>query len=344
MIQSVEIENVQSHKKTFLEFVPGVNIIVGLSDAGKSAILRALRYCIKNQPSGEDIRSWWGGDTSVVATFDNGQISRIRKSGFNGYVLGKSEFVALKSDVPDEVKAFVNMSDTNLQQQLDASFLLSNTSGEVAKYFNKIANLDKIDTATVNVNSWISKLSQDIKYKESDLEANEKKLQEFGFIEKLEIEVEALEVLENRLTIKRKKQKELRTLFVKLTEINEEIETYSSLLLLGPKIDHLLAKFETKRQKEYEYAKLRNLFKQIQANEEKLEGYNEIIPAGNLIDSLLVKSKEYSVKLTEYNRLKKLFQQVSSISAEIKNAEKVFEKAHQEFDENMPDICPLCNK
>jgi exonuclease SbcC len=344
MIQSVEIENVQSHKKTFLEFVPGVNIIVGLSDSGKSTILRALRYCIKNQPSGEDIRSWWGGDTSVSVNFDNGQISRVRKSGFNGYVLGKSEFIALKSDVPDEVKAFVNMTDTNLQQQLDASFLLSSTSGEVAKYFNKIANLDKIDTATANVNSWISKLSQDIKYKESDLEVNEKKLQEFDFIEKLEIEVESLEILENRLTTKRKKHKELRSLFVKSTEINEEIETYSSLLSLGPKIAHLLAKFETKRQKEYEYTKLHNLFKQIKANEEKLEGYDEIIPAGDLIDSLLVKTKLYDQKCSDYSRLKKLFQQATNIVAEIKNAEKVFEKAHQEFDENMPDICPLCNK
>ena len=49
MIKSVEFQNFQSHKKTILEFVPGVNIIVGLSDAGKSAVMRAIKWCLKNQ-------------------------------------------------------------------------------------------------------------------------------------------------------------------------------------------------------------------------------------------------------------------------------------------------------
>ena len=36
MIIKVEIENFQSHKNTVLEFVPGTNVVIGESDAGKS--------------------------------------------------------------------------------------------------------------------------------------------------------------------------------------------------------------------------------------------------------------------------------------------------------------------
>ena len=37
MISSVHIKNFQKHKDLSLEFTPGINVITGKSDAGKSA-------------------------------------------------------------------------------------------------------------------------------------------------------------------------------------------------------------------------------------------------------------------------------------------------------------------
>ena len=65
MIKKIQIQNFQSHKETTLKLDPGVNIIVGTTDSGKTSILRALRWVIWNRPSGDDFRSWWGGNTSV---------------------------------------------------------------------------------------------------------------------------------------------------------------------------------------------------------------------------------------------------------------------------------------
>ena len=42
MIKSVGIVNFQSHEETAIEFSPGLNVIAGGSDAGKSSILRAI--------------------------------------------------------------------------------------------------------------------------------------------------------------------------------------------------------------------------------------------------------------------------------------------------------------
>jgi exonuclease SbcC len=65
MIDSLSIQNFQSHEKTELEFDEGINIIIGQSDSGKSAILRALNWVVNNKPNGEAFKSNWGGDTKV---------------------------------------------------------------------------------------------------------------------------------------------------------------------------------------------------------------------------------------------------------------------------------------
>lgn len=48
------IENFQSHEQTEVFFTEGLNVFVGPSDSGKSAILRALRWVLYNEPKGTD--------------------------------------------------------------------------------------------------------------------------------------------------------------------------------------------------------------------------------------------------------------------------------------------------
>ena len=53
-IKRVIIEDFQSHRYTELELAPGFNVIVGPSDQGKTAILRAIRWVIYNDRRGTD--------------------------------------------------------------------------------------------------------------------------------------------------------------------------------------------------------------------------------------------------------------------------------------------------
>ena len=119
MIKSVEIQNFQSHKKTVLKFDSGVNVIIGKSDVGKSAIIRALKWCIFNTPRGDGFRSSFGGDTSVKITLDDGQtIERIRTNTQNKYILNsESEFNALNGKVPEEIENILKFTNVNLQNQ-----------------------------------------------------------------------------------------------------------------------------------------------------------------------------------------------------------------------------------
>lgn len=345
MIKSIEIENVQSHKKSKLDFVPGVNVIIGLSDSGKSAIMRAFKLCLKNQPTGEDYRSWWGGDTTVHINFDNGQVSRIRKKGFNGYVLGMhDEFVALKTDVPEEIQRFINMDETNMQFQLDPFFLLSKSPGEVAKYFNKVAKLDQIDTAIANINSWVTKLNQDIKYKEGDLQEKLAKVEQYAGLDKLEIDVENLEALETALLSKQRSRKTISNLLGKIAEIDAEIEAEQYLISLEPKVEAILEKQKLKEALEYQHEWIQRLLENIQEIDEALEASQTLIQTEPKIDALIGLYKTLQDKQTERNMLLKTIKAYQTNQIALDNDIRKVAELEKRWHENMPEVCPLCEK
>lgn len=153
MLEKLEIVNFQSHQLTKLEFSPGVNVMVGPSDNGKSAILRALFWLIQNKPDGMGFVSHWNltpkgvikGTTEVILKYDEGVVTRRRTKDCNQYILNENVLDAVGRDVPAEVSKSLNISDVNIQTQLAPHFLLADSAGEVARILNRTIRLDDID-------------------------------------------------------------------------------------------------------------------------------------------------------------------------------------------------------
>ena len=149
MIKSIHIQNIQSHEDSYLDFSSGVNIIIGSSDSGKTAIIRALRKLVWNKPSGSAIQSSWGGSSIIRLETEDGSVvwSKDKTDTYILQLTGKKDLVfkAFGTSVPEEINSVLNFNEINLQNQLDTPFLLSETPGAVATHFNKIARLDKID-------------------------------------------------------------------------------------------------------------------------------------------------------------------------------------------------------
>ncbi len=167
MIKIVSIQNYQSHKDNQLELSPGVNVIVGPTDAGKSAILRAILWNLYNRPLGDGFQSHWGGETAVRINFDDCLIARTKSKAKNEYFLGMADdetvFKAFGQEVPAEILAAHNLDRVlNTQAQIDPFFLLQSSPGEVAKYFNQIAGLESIDHLTKALAQHARKVKQDI--------------------------------------------------------------------------------------------------------------------------------------------------------------------------------------
>lgn len=153
MIEKLVIQNLLSHKHTILHFGSGVNWVVGVTDSGKSAIVRALRWVLKNQPSGFAFRSRWAKKEKTVVTckFDDAVIVRSRGTSENSYTLNGETLMSFGTEPPEVVADVVNMDDTNIQRQGDQPFLLSMSPPEVARFLNNIANLSDIDEAHTRV-------------------------------------------------------------------------------------------------------------------------------------------------------------------------------------------------
>jgi hypothetical protein len=196
IISRIVLENIESHKKTVLDLKPGVNAIVGLSDAGKSAILRGVGLVFTNKGLR---RSWWGGVSDVEITFTDGNVVSRQTDKKNKYFLLNdtvdNEYEAFRHEIPEEVQEALNVDEINISRQMDPHFLLSDSGGDVAKALNRACNLQVIDTAITSIKSMAKANSSAIKEKEDHMRNLEAKRDSFAYLAEMEVEVERYELL-----------------------------------------------------------------------------------------------------------------------------------------------------
>jgi len=237
LIKQIQIKNFQSHKDTKLEFGDGVNIIRGQSDTGKSAIFRAIRWLKDNRPQGDAFRSNFASTKAVVditVEFGDGSwVSRRRGGTVNSYVTSNNdELEALRSEVPEEVRAIVQLEDYNIQGQHDKYFMLQSTAGEVAKMLNDIVGLDIIDTCYKKINSIILDSKREFDRCDSQIEGLKEELEAFKDFETM---VKRVDKFEEQL-VARQKCREERTGLIKyannLERLVQEISDFDKWLSL----------------------------------------------------------------------------------------------------------------
>lgn len=157
MIERLELRDFQAHKKLVIDFDPRITVVVGDSDVGKSAIIRALAWVMLNKPNGDAfIRH---GAKAAIATLEvDGQvIVRCRGSGENTYNLNSDEFKAFGNAVPERVAELLRVADINFQLQHDAPFWFSESAGEVSRRLNHVINLGVIDDVLGDVAGQVRK-------------------------------------------------------------------------------------------------------------------------------------------------------------------------------------------
>lgn len=341
MIRKITLHNIQSHKDSELELDKGINVIIGSSNNGKSAILRGLYWAKYNRPLGIDtLLSHWAYDNKgnqkddMLVTLENeyGVVTRKRTKNDNQYIVNDKILNVVKSDIPEEVSSTLRLSDTNIQKQLDSPFLLSNTSGEVAKYFNKVVRLDVIDRVLTNAESKRRKTKNDIETTSEDIELLENKVKDFDWIENAE-----------KLIIKHDSVKsKYDDIYDKVGKLCKEMERYNQA---KKKIDYF-EKINSNR-------KIIGEIENVQNKIENIQGRNKNI--SNLVQ------KYRSCKVyPDFSDEKKMIEKLLNYNPDNQNVEKINSRIYQyklhkmhiensEKDikclkEQLPEVCPLCGK
>lgn len=209
MFRHLSIENFQSHEKTEIDFHRGVNVIVGSSDTGKSAILRAVFWLIENRPLGTAFTSHWiqgakgklTGECKVVLTLDDGTtITQIRSEEENNYRINDDDpFDAPGTEIPAEVTELLNLTDVNVSKQTDQPFLISASAGEVARFLNRVIRMDIIDKVLSDAESLKRKTRKLIETNETEIASLREDITAYAWIPEAERLVAKLENVESSI-------------------------------------------------------------------------------------------------------------------------------------------------
>tara|TARA_R110002020_G_scaffold12409_6_gene45493 strand:+ start:3559 stop:4446 length:888 start_codon:yes stop_codon:yes gene_type:complete len=209
MLSRLRIKNFQKHEKIDVEFSPSVTTIVGPSDSGKSALIRAIRWVLFNKPSGTEFIRDGEEKCSVRLETENHKITRIRGKE-NTYKLDGETFRAFGNDVPPAIQDVARIGPINFQGQHDSPFWLSESAGQVSRNLNQIVNLGIIDSALSNTASILKKAKwesestrkafNEAKEKRSALAWATEANNELGAIEASEVALEAKTEAQNRLS------------------------------------------------------------------------------------------------------------------------------------------------
>lgn len=236
MIEKLILKNIQSHKDSTLEFHPNINVIIGSSNNGKSSILRGFNWVKNNRPLGTDtLASHWivnekgnlKKPMEVELVTNGNTIKRRRDKDVNQYIVNDLELNVVKTDIPDDVERVLALTETNVQNQHDAPFLLSKSSGEVAKYFNKVVNLDIIDRVLNNVEKEKRKVKNGLDNKMNDLAEIENSISDYDWLNEIDEKIEKLEVIKSKVE----------KLEVSIVELKSQIEILEKLKVLKSEMD-----------------------------------------------------------------------------------------------------------
>ena len=232
MIEKLELRNFQAHKHSVLEFSPGLCAITGESDEGKTSIIRALYWASQNKPSGGDFISDFSkrGECSSTIVVDGNEVQRFKNKTKNEYRINDQSFKALgKSGVPDEVSNILQLDELNFQNQMDSPFLLSSSSGEVARYLNDIVNLNVIDDSLKKVNAKTNECIRNIAGKSADIEIDEIALIEYNWIKEAEEALLQLETDYSKFQNIEQSHEILKELLNDTDDLIEDLEPYKDL-------------------------------------------------------------------------------------------------------------------
>lgn len=224
MFKNLTIKNFKSHKDTRIDFSPGINVLSGIGQAGKTAaLIGAVELLSKNRPSSGGYLSDFAGlkgTTNIslgltegikvslskrISVDKNGE-KKVRSTVYHMSGGGKEgDWSGVGKNVPDEVESVLNLSHLSFQKQLDSPFLVTSSPGEIARVINRVTKLDKSDLWVAEITKRINRANSDVDLFEDQRKEANKELERYSNISEVETVVRDLKSTYDRLRDIRRK-------------------------------------------------------------------------------------------------------------------------------------------
>ncbi|MCF6459899.1 AAA family ATPase, partial [Clostridium sp. Cult3] len=308
-INKLILENFQSHKYTEIEFDSTLNVIVGPSDQGKSAIIRALKWALYNEPSGDFFIREGERDCSVTVIFnDNTKVKRFRSKSKNAYYLYDANntekvFEGFGTTVPQEIIDATSIrkvvldsdqsSTINIGEQLEGPFLLSEKNSTRANAIGRLVGVHIVDDALKDTLKDIRNLNIKRKSYEDTLKDLYKNLEEYEYLDELTNKIKELDNVKQSIYCCQDKLAKLKSIQVELERLNGEIKLVEDYLTKLKDINKITAleQLLSENIKKYiyisnRYDKFNKIKTEIEHDKYLLKALKDINMVGEIINDI----------------------------------------------------------
>lgn len=244
-IKAIEIENFQSHELTLIEPHDKVTLIKGPSDSGKSGIIRALIWALKNRPRGADFRSTKSSKEDLVRVaieFDKDEwVSREKTDKDNMYRISSSDdpLKAIRADVPEEVQVITKMTDLNIQSQYDPFYMLQESPGQVGRMFSEAVGLKIIEESTTSAKRKAERLQSEYGLYKSEVKGLKEQLTKYDFLDDLDPDMHQLHILITKHKTLSSQKSSLEDKVFELEDLEEIIKGFEVVASVEQDFDEL---------------------------------------------------------------------------------------------------------
>jgi len=207
-ITKVRIENFQSHEDTEFDLSPGVNLIVGSSEAGKSAILRAINFAMHNEPRGDDFVRIERDETRVHLWWSDGcYLCRIKGDNRNAVIIRDKDgfetgFDRIGNSLPQEALDILGNPPIDSESgpiayadQHQPLFLVTLTASELPKTISRLTGIDDFEDAAELLNKEANAANKKIKDSTKRIEHIDAQLKNFDNLDEQLEKLDAMEEL-----------------------------------------------------------------------------------------------------------------------------------------------------
>lgn len=353
MFNSLYLKNVLSHKESTLNFHPGVNMIIGPSDQGKSAIFNGFYKVLYNRPSGDEWKRWETKESEIHLDLDD-YLIRYEKKSQAKYLLENKEtkkeieFKAFGQNVPEEIQQIVNMDKKiNVQQQLERGvpiFLIAESPGDVAKHFNSVAGFDVIDSAISTGKTQIKQTEKEIKTNKGLLSQKQKELKKYTQYLAFEELVQKAEEMQEKVQKQKEAKESIENHLDQILPKRESLKQIQNKLKINIFIKKALVLYNKIKGAEEEKQRIENRVKHVESFGKKMKSIKDRLEIKPSIDRAFV-----LFKIQDQNEKKKanIKESVFSITKKVKGVQVLreeYKKKKMMFKKEMPEICPVCGK
>ena len=343
VIKKVEIENFQSHKNTTIEFKDGLNTIIGESNSGKTSILRAIRWCLDNDPKGSDFITTGKDNCSVTVVFDDGtSITRKRTRNESGTydVIGKTvhpdgtvvkwnqTYKGFANNLPVEIMNIHQMpkvsltkdicTHLNMMSQLDGPFLITESPQVKAAIIGRLTGTQVIDLGIKETNKNILNNSKTIKTYTQEKDDREKELLKYKHLQFYEQYINLFTSLHkyceskvNDINIMQKSFNDSLQISANINNITSDIDNIQKSIYVYQTMIHIKQYIINQLILIDLYNKLNDAIKNINSIQKQIKWLRIIISFKSFIDSFNIKMLSYSQLQSGYSKLTSLDKQIS---------------------------------